>query len=211
MSAKNRIRAILLAAGAGKVLGLVDGELAGVDGGGAQGPAGPTGPTGPQGPQGDQGPQGSAGSQGAQGVPGRPQMVVKDADQTGIGTSATDVTGLGVAVLSGQRIRFHAYLLVRSSATTIGAMVSANGPAASPVSFERFEWTSATVRAAGTMATALDAFTAQTAGPGATTVLYEIIGFAKFSANGTFIPRIKAESGGTCSVLEGSWVQYDLA
>lgn len=222
--AKNRIRELLEAAGPGKVLGLVNGELAGVDGGGAQGPPGPTGPTGPTGPAGPQGDPGADGQDGADstvpgpqgetgpaGAPGRPKMVVKDADQTGIGTSATDVTGLGVAVLSGQRIRFHAYLLVRSSATTIGAMVSVNGPAASLVSFQRFEWTSATVRAAGTMATALDAFTAQSAGPGATTVLYEIMGFVKFSANGTFIPRIKAETGGTCSVLEGSWVQYDLA
>lgn len=137
--------------------------------------------------------------------------VKKDADQTGIGTSATDVTGLSVAVTSGQRIRFRAFLLVRTSATNIGGMTSVNGPAASPVSFERFEWTSATVRATGTMATALDAFTARTAGPGATTVLYEIYGFAKFSANGTFIVRAKAESGGTMSVLEGSWMEYNLA
>ena len=135
--------------------------------------------------------------------------LTKNADQASIGTSATDITGLGVAVASGQRIRFYAALLVRTSATTIGAMVSVNGPAASLVSFRRTEWTSATAFGS-TMATALDAFTAQTAGPGATTVLYEIQGFAKFSAGGTFIPRIKAETGGTCSVLEGSWMEYRM-
>ena len=174
---------------------------------GAQGATGPQGPAGATGPQ---GPQGNAGAQGAQGIPGRPQMVTKDADQTGIGTSATDVSGLSVAVASGQRIRFRAYLLVRTSAVTIGGMVSVNGPAASLVSFLREEWTSATVKAAGTIATALDAFTAQANGPGATTVLYEVRGFVKFSASGTFVLRAKAETGGTMSVLEGSWLEYDL-
>ena len=137
-------------------------------------------------------------------------MVTKDADQTGIGTSATDVTGLSVAVASGQRLRFRAFLLVQTSATTIGGMVSANGPAASKCSFLREEWTSATVKVAGTMATALDSFAAQTAGPGPTTVLYEVRGFVKFSASGTFVLRAKAETGGTMSVLEGSWLEYDL-
>ena len=115
-----------------------------------------------------------------------------------------------MAVLAGQRLRFRAFLLVRTSATTIGGMTSVNGPAASPVSFQVFEWTSATVRAVGAMLTALDAFVTRTAGPGATTVLYEIHGFAKFSANGTFIVRAKAETGGTLSVMEGSWLEYLL-
>jgi hypothetical protein len=181
---------------------------------GIQGVPGDDGAAGAQGPQGDAGPQGIQGIQGIQGPAGTPGFMVgvkKDADQTGIGTSATDITGLGVTVANGQRIRFYCCLLVRTSATTIGGMVSVNGPAASLVSFKRTEWTSATVKAADTMATALDAFTAQTAGPGTTTVMYEIMGFVKFSAGGTFIPRIKAETGGTCSVLEGSWLEYNLA
>ena len=139
-------------------------------------------------------------------------MVTKDSDQTGItGTAMVDVSGLTVPVASGQRLRFHAYLRVSTSATGIAGEVSVNGPAASITSYLRREWTSATV-VATTMGTAYNALSGQTAGPGATVVIYEIEGIVKFTAAGTFAIRAEAEvgTGGTMNVLEGSWMEYNL-
>lgn len=136
--------------------------------------------------------------------------LTKNADQTGIGTGFVDITGLTVPVLNGQRIRFYGALRVTSSANTIAAYLSCNGPAASILSYKRVEFTSATAFTT-TMATAYDNASANTAGPGATVTLYEISGFAKFTANGTFALRIRAETGGTCAVLEGAWLEYNLA
>lgn len=168
----------------------------------AIGPAGPTGATGPQGIQGVQGPAGANGAD---------LIVTKDSDQNGItATAMADVSGLTVAVSSGQRLRFHAYLRVTTSATNRAGGVSINGPAASITSYLRREWTSATA-VATTMGTAYNTLSGQNSGPGATVVIYEIEGIVKFTAAGTFAIRAEAVgTNGTMNVLEGSWMEYNL-
>lgn len=136
--------------------------------------------------------------------------VSKDADQTGIGTNFVDVTGLTVAVLNGQRLRFRAMLRVTTNAAATAGYISCNGPTTSILTYKRVEWTAATTFTT-TLVTAYDNTSANTAGPGATVVIYEIEGFAKFTADGTFAIRFKAESGGTGAVLEGSWMEYALS
>ena len=123
-----------------------------------------------------------------------------------------DVSGLTVSVTSGQTIRFHAYLRVTTSATTIAGELSINGPTASLISYLRREWTSASAIAT-TMGTAYNALSSQTAGPGSTVVMYEIEGVCVFTASGTFAIRAEAEvgAGGTMNVLAGSWMEYNLA
>lgn len=153
------------------------------------------------------------GNDGAPGVNGAIQILAKNADQNGItGTAIVDVTGLTVAVLNGQRIRFRAYLRVTTSGATVAALVSINGPTASLISYLRREWSSATVQTIS-MGTAYNALSANTAGPSAAVVLYEISGVVLFTANGTFAIRAEAEVGvgGTMNVLAGSWMEYNLA
>lgn len=130
-------------------------------------------------------------------------------DQLAIGSTATDVAELSVEVKADQHIRFRAWLVVKTSATTIAAMVSVNGPAASFVMFETRAWTSATVSVIGG-ALSLDTFSTLTSGNGATPKVYYVEGVCVFTAAGTFTPRIKAEAAGTCDVLAGSNMVYDL-
>lgn len=133
----------------------------------------------------------------------------KTTDQLLIGTAFVDVAGLTAAVGIGQTIRFRVYLMVTSSATGIAAYVSCNGPAASFVNYRRREWSSATVQTVS-MGTAYDAASANTAGPGATRVLYQLTGVALFTLAGTFAVRMRAETGGTCNAFAGGWMEYDL-
>ena len=101
---------------------------------------------------------------------------------------------------------------MKTSATTIAGEISINGPAASIISYLRREFTSASAIAT-TLGTAYNALSGQTAGPGSTVTIYEIEGFCKFTADGTFAIRAEAEvgAGGTMDVLEGSWMEYNLA
>lgn len=137
-------------------------------------------------------------------------MLKVASDQSGIGTSATNVTGLTVAVTNGQTIRFRARLLVTTSATTIGGMVTCNGPTASTVNFETREWQSAALQNFNHQ-TAFDAVSSQTAGQGSSARWCWVDGYAKFTADGTFAIRAQAETAGTMSVLAGSWLEYEIA
>lgn len=139
---------------------------------------------------------------------GHRHIVRKAADQNSIGTSATDVSELSVAVKAGRQLRFRAVLYVTTSAGTIGAMTSVNGPTASLVKTFAREWTSATTEAFSRQAS-YDAFATNTSGPGASTSPFILEGVVAFTAEGTFVPRIKAESGGTCAVEKGSFMEFD--
>lgn len=133
----------------------------------------------------------------------------KSADQSSIGSTSTDVSSLTVAVASGQTIRFHAFLRVTNSSSLLGAMVSCNGPTASPVMFQTTEWTASTTPAWNHQVT-FDSFSALTTAAGSTEVMYEVKGVATFSAGGTFAIRAKSALTGTMNVLAGSHMEYDL-
>lgn len=131
--------------------------------------------------------------------------VVKSSDQSGIGTSPTDVTGLSVSVLNGQTIRFRAYIRHEQDSAGIASMFSVNGPSASFATFNIQEIITAT----GVQHNALDSFNARTV-QGTGGFIGEVTGVVKFSADGTFVVRAKSETGGTITVREGSWVEYLL-
>lgn len=134
----------------------------------------------------------------------------KNTDQLNIGTTYTDVTGLTVSVAAGQRIRFRGNLVVRTSATTIAANAAINGPAGT-MCYSVTEPTNATTGRTVRTCVAYDSVVGvTTAGPGNTSSLLLIEGFVSFSAPGTFALRVKAEASGTMSVLDGSWLEYDL-
>jgi hypothetical protein len=133
---------------------------------------------------------------------------VKGADQSGINGTATNITGLLVPVLAGMNFAFEADLWVVTSALTVGAMISCNGPAASKVKFQTVEWTSATVQSTNTQS-AFNAFSVQTAGNGANARIYTIKGAATFTASGTFALRAKAEAGGTMTVQDASLIKFN--
>lgn len=134
----------------------------------------------------------------------------KTGNQNGI-TAAVDVSDLGVAVASGQTIRFECYLRIDTSATIIGASVAVNGPTSTILAYTTREWTaSATQITTGHVA--YDDFAAISTSAGATERVYEIVGVAKFSASGTFTPRAQANGvAATMDVLAGSWIEYDLS
>lgn len=166
---------------------------------GADGADGADGAQGPQGNQGIQGIQGPAGSQGPAGADGITTLrAVKTSDQTLIGTSYTDVSGLGISILANKAYAFEWLIMADADATTTGIDVAMNGPA-SPTSLHYIQgyWTSATAltfRAA----TAYDSNTASTASNGATVKPFSVKGVIRNGANaGTIIPRIKREAVGT--------------
>ncbi len=182
---------------------------------GVAGPAGPPGADGAAGAQGAQGPQGIQGvpgADGADGAPGAPgadgsngtnglgwaARALKTSDQTNIGTSFADVTGLALAMQANKAYAFEYGLVCDADATTTGIDVSVNGPA-SPTSLDYTvdHWTSATAMAFRGF-TAYDGNTASTASNGATRKLFIVRGVVRNGANaGNLVPRAKREAVGT--------------
>lgn len=134
---------------------------------------------------------------------------LKTSDQTAIGTSYADVTGLGLPVLANTTYRFYFGLLCDADATTTGIDVACNGPASpTAVRYTQSYWTSATaVTSRG--ATAYDNNTASTASCGTAVRLFEVAGVLVNGANaGTLIARAKRENVGSGpNVRAGSFGQ----
>ena len=175
---------------------------------GSQGLPGPDGPQGPQGPQGISGSQGPQGPQGATGL-GFTQVAVKSTDQTLIGASYADVTGLGLSVAANTTYLFEFGLICDSDATTTGIDVSCNGPASpTALSYEQVYWTSATAQTSRPAA-AYNANTASTSSNGATRALFYVRGVLRNGANaGTLVPRVKRENvGAGPNVRSGSYAR----
>ncbi len=132
-------------------------------------------------------------------------------DQLNIGTAPTDVLNFGVEVQASRQMHFDLWLPMVSSANSIAASLSCNGPATSMLLYEVVEWTSASVELKRG-ATTYDAFGAHMTGNGATPRAYRMKGTVVFAADGVWIPRVRAElgSGGTCSVQRGGFLEFDL-
>lgn len=128
-----------------------------------------------------------------------PRTAIKTSDQTLIGTSFADVTGLGFAVEANVDYHFEFYLLMDSDATTTGIDLSVNGPAApTQLDYEVTMWSSASAqRVAGE--SAYDTVTTPNVNSnGATRRQCKIIGTLRNGANaGTLIPRAKREAVGS--------------
>lgn len=125
------------------------------------------------------------------------QSVVKGADQTDIGTTFADVTGLSLAVLANKTYSFRFELICDADAVTTGIDVAVAGPT-SPVSivYTQRYWTSATVE---TMrgGTTYDSNTASTASNGNSPRIFVVEGVLVNGANaGNLVARAKREAVG---------------
>ncbi len=135
------------------------------------------------------------------------QILHKGSDQTAIGTSFADVTGLGFAVLANTTYAFEYFLICDADATTTGIDVAVNGPASpTNIDYEQVSWTSTTVQSI-VGATAYDNNTANANSNGTTRRIFVVRGILRNGANaGTLIPRAKREVAGTGpNVRAGSW------
>lgn len=128
---------------------------------------------------------------------------IKTSAQTGIGTSFTDVSSLGISVVSGSWYEFTGLIVAQANSVATGIDVAVNGPAATSVCYTQHYWTSATAMT-DRGATAYDNDTSSGSSQGANDRIFQVRGVVLPSADGTLIPRIKAETGGTCDVQAGS-------
>ncbi len=104
-------------------------------------------------------------------------------------TSLTDVTGLTCAVLSGETWRFEAKVVFRTSGTTKGIKISANGPASSFIAYFGRVDISTSAQALKSH-TAWEGTTDGTLGPGASNQWEATVrGVATFTADGTLAIR----------------------
>jgi hypothetical protein len=136
----------------------------------------------------------------------RRRMAYKTADQTGIGTSFADVTGLGFSVAAGLNYAFEYNLIMDADATTTALFAAVNGPA-SPTSiyYTLTYWTSAPASAEFTAA-AYDAVPTHSQSQGTARSIYVVKGILRNGANaGTLIPRASREAGGSGNVRIGSY------
>lgn len=127
-----------------------------------------------------------------------PVLAYKSADQTLIGTSFVDVSGVGLAVEANTVYLFEFFLICDADATTTGIDVSCNGPASpTAITYEVVYWTSATARTERCF-TAYDGNTASTASNGTAAKIFYVRGILRNGANaGTLIARAKREAVGT--------------
>lgn len=130
---------------------------------------------------------------------GVPSISYKSSDQTDIGTSFADVSGVGLAVDASTSYRFEFWLLMDSNATTTGIDISVNGPASpTAIHYEVTNWSSATAQRVAGEAAYDTVTTPNVNSSGATTRLYRIIGiFINGSNAGTLIARAKREAVGS--------------
>lgn len=133
--------------------------------------------------------------------------VATTSDQTAIGASFADITGLGVAVLASTTYEFEFHVFADADAATTGIDIAVNGPA-SPTAITYSQWyprsTSVMQYAA---ASAYDANTANTGSGGTTPCEYVVTGRLVNGSNaGTLVPRLKREAVGSGpNVRAGSW------
>jgi len=132
---------------------------------------------------------------------------MKTSDQTAIGTTYADVTGLGFSLAASTNYQFEYYIIADSDATTTGIDVGMNGPASpTTINYSVTYWTSATVSALrGAIAYQLD--TASTASNGTAARIFLIQGTVRNGSNaGTLIPQAKREAVGSGpNVRSGSY------
>lgn len=126
-----------------------------------------------------------------------PQVAVKSANQTAIGTAFADLTDLGFSVTSGKTYHFHYYLVMQSDATTTGIDVAVNGPAATFLYYTMRVWGGTTVNPIERGATAYDTDFATPASNGTSPRIFEVYGVVKPSSSGTLIARAKREAVGS--------------
>jgi len=117
-------------------------------------------------------------------------------DQTAIGTSFADVTGLGISVVNGGEYLFEFYVIADADAATTGIDLSINGPTTSYLQYTVSFWSNATTMA-NRMFNSYDAAIPVTGSNGTDRAIFKIYGVAKFTASGTLIPRIKREAVGS--------------
>ncbi len=141
-----------------------------------------------------------------------PIKSVKTSDQTLIGTSFTDVSETGLALLANTTYAFEFYLLCDADAVTTGIDVSCNGPTTSLLHYEMVYWTSTTA-VATRGSSAYNTNNGSTASNGATVRGYWVRGVIRPTANGTLIARTKREAVGTGpNVRAGSYgIAWKLA
>jgi len=135
-----------------------------------------------------------------------PSYVRKSSDQTSIGSSFADVTGMGFSVTSGVTYAFHYFIRAKSDATTTGIDISVNGPAVTILTYTLVSWTGSGARLERCSDGTWEFDTANTTSAGTAVRLYEVYGIVTPSASGTMIPRAKREAVGSGpDVLEGSY------
>jgi hypothetical protein len=129
-------------------------------------------------------------------------------------TSFADITDLTVALLSGKKYAFVAYLFHQTNATTTGAQFGVNiGAAPTVLNVSAIQQITSVVTGgawgSGNMVAARDtAAVAETTGPGAANMLAIVAGFIIPSADGTFAMRCASEVAVAAglTVKAGSWM-----
>lgn len=133
-------------------------------------------------------------------------------DQTEVGTSYADVTGLGMAVAANTVYHFHCGVWADADAATTGIDLAVNGPAAPTfIVYDVEQWIGSTQLRSERL-TAYDVNTGVTASAGTNIRLWQLQGVLQNGANaGTLIPRIKREAVGTGpNVRSGSWCRWSV-
>lgn len=135
--------------------------------------------------------------------------VRKTSTQTGIGTSYTDVSGLGVAVAANTDYEFEFSVWCQCSGTSVGIDIALNGPASPTwIAYERRYafGTGAQDFAYHTLVLAYDDVLGATTSAGASWRRYTLKGILRNGANaGTLIPRVKVSTGTSGEVLSDSF------
>jgi hypothetical protein len=124
------------------------------------------------------------------------RRVTTTSDQTLIGTSYTDVTGLSFSVVSGKTYVFDFLIIADADATTTGIDVSCNGPTATVLNYTAEYWSTATATAVRGSDT-YNFNTASAGSAGTARRIYRVTGILRPSADGTLSARIKREAAGS--------------
>lgn len=120
-------------------------------------------------------------------------------------TNFADVTGLTMAVASGQTYRFECNLSYTTAATTTALQLAVNGPSMTALDYEVVTYTAATALHAAAQ-TAVDTVTNAATGGGATRLPARVSGSFIPSANGTFAVRLRSEvNASAATVMRGGW------
>lgn len=125
-----------------------------------------------------------------------PKFCLKTADETGLGSTFTDITSLSFSVANGKTYAFHFFIVADSDATTTGIDVAVNGPTTTFLYYTQKYWTGGGARpVAATLS--YDNNTASTGSNGPVARIFEVHGIIKPSADGTLAARIKREAVGS--------------
>lgn len=150
----------------------------------------------------------------AQAAVTREVFAYKSSDQTAIGATFADVTGVGIPVAASGAYAFEFALICDSDATTTGIDVCLNGPASFVnIQYTLVSWTSATAQSI-TRAANYGVSPSNLTSNGATNAIYTVNGIFVNGANaGTLNAQIKREAVGSGpAVRAGSYSRsYRLA